>query len=107
MTVFLGSLGMLLGLMVMLAGFITYVRGLPKGVALRPGRADPRGNVIYLISQEALGLGLTLLALDVVLRLASRPFLMPGLAFVLIPVVIAALRQWRRGRTAKPPKAAQ
>lgn len=94
MAVFLGLLGMLLGLMVMLSGAITFARGLPDGVQPRPGRSDPRGNLIYLLSQEALGIGVVLLALDVVLRLASRPFLIPGVVLLLVPL---ALRFVRRG----------
>jgi hypothetical protein len=100
MAIFLGLLGMLLGLMVMLSGAITFVRGLPDGVRLRPGRSDPRGNLIYLLSQESLGLGVILLALDVVLRLGNRPFLIPGIALVLLPV---ALRFVRRRPPSGPP----
>jgi hypothetical protein len=93
MAIFLGLLGLLLGLMVMLAGALTYARGLPDGVQLRPGRSDPRGNLMYLLNQEALGLGVVLLALDVVLRLVDRPFLIPGIALVLIPVALWFLRR--------------
>ena len=92
MAVFLGALGLLLGLLVMLAGGITYVRGLPKGVQLRPGQSDPRGNPLYLLNQESLGLGVVLLALDVVLRLAGRPFLVPGLLLLAVPVLTRAAR---------------
>lgn len=93
MTVFLGVLGLLLGLLVMLAGAITFVRGLPTGVPLRPGRENPRGNLIYLINQQSLGSGVVLLALDVVLRLGSRPFLAPGLLLLLVPVALALRRR--------------
>jgi hypothetical protein len=93
MAVFLGTLGLLLGLLVMLAGAITFVRGLPHGVRLRPGQADPRGNLLYLLNQESLGLGVVLLALDVVLRLAGRPFLVPGLLLLLLPLALRLPRQ--------------
>ncbi len=93
MAVFLGTIGLLLGLLVMLAGAITFVRGLPNGVKPRPGQANPRGNLLYLLNQESLGLGVVLLALDVVLRLAGRPFLIPGLLLLLLPL---ALRLPRR-----------
>ncbi|HWE61616.1 MAG TPA: hypothetical protein VHB98_07895 [Chloroflexota bacterium] len=93
MAVFLGILGMLLGLMVMLSGAITFVRGLPDGVTLRPGRVNPRGNLIYLLNQQSLGLGVVLLALDVVLRLANRPFLVPGIVLVLVPVALRIVRR--------------
>lgn len=93
MALFLGALGLLLGLLVMLAGALTFVRGLPDGVQLRPGRADPRGNLIYLLSQESLGLGVVLLALDVVLRLVQRPFLIPGIVLVLVPLALSLLRR--------------
>ena len=96
MPIFLGSLGVLLGVMVMLAGAITFVRGLPNGVRLRPGREDPRGNWAYLMGQEGLGLGVVLLALDVVLRLSTRPFFVPGIILVLVPVALNAPRQWRK-----------
>lgn len=100
MAVFLGTLGLLLGLLVMLAGGITFVRGMPTGVQLRPGRPDPRGNLIYLLNQESLGSGMILLALDVVLRLGNRPFLTPGLCLLAIPVL---LRLVRYVRCAEPP----
>ncbi len=87
MAVFLGFLGLLLGLLVLLSGAITFVRGLPDGVALKPGRSDPQGNIHFLISQESLGLGVVLLALDVVLRLESRPYLLPGILLLIISVV--------------------
>jgi hypothetical protein len=86
MAVFLGFLGLLLGLLVMLSGAITFVRGLPEGVELKPGQRDPRGNPHFLLSQESLGLGVVLLALDVVLHLASRPYLIPGILLLLISV---------------------
>ena len=92
MSVFLGALGLLLGLLVMLAGGITFVRGLPAGVELRPGRPDPRGNRIYLLNQESLGSGVVLLALDVVLRLGDRPFLVPGLCLLAIPAILRFVR---------------
>ena len=92
MTIFLGSLGLLLGFMVCSPGSSTYVRGLPQGVNLRPGRTNPRGNLSYLIGQGTLGIGLMLLAFDVVLRLTGRPFLLPGLVFVLVPVGIGAAK---------------
>ena len=103
MVVFLGILGMLLGFMVMLSGAITFVRGLPDGVPLRPGRPDPRGSLLYLLNQESLGLGVVLLALDVVLRLSERPFLVPGIVLALMPVALRFVRrspspsrpQWR------------
>lgn len=88
MAVFLGALGLLLGLLVMLAGAITFVRGLPSGVQLQQGQKDPRGNPVYIINQESLGLGVALLALDVVLRLPGRPFLVPGILLLLIPVAL-------------------
>jgi len=93
MGVFFGSLGLLLGLLVMLSGAITYVRGLPSGVDLKPGRPDPRGNLIYLASQACLGGGVVFLALDVVLRLGSRPFFVPGVLLVLVPVGLRLARQ--------------
>lgn len=93
MPIFLGSLGLILGFMVMLAGAITFVRGLPAGVELRPGRPDPRGNLQYLISQESLGLGVVFLALDVVLRLGNRPLLLPGVALLLLPVGLTMFRK--------------
>jgi hypothetical protein len=99
MAIFLGTLGLVLGVMVMLAGAITFVRGLPNGVELRPGRSDPRGNLLYLVNQESLGLGVVLLALDVVLRLANRPFLVPGVLLVLVPVALKFAR-----RSPPPPK---
>jgi hypothetical protein len=92
MAVFLGVLGLLIGLLVMLAGAITFTRGLPDGVVLRPGRRDPRGNPLYLASQETLGLGVALLALDVVLRRADRPFLVPGILLLVITLVVQVLR---------------
>jgi ABC-type cobalamin transport system permease subunit len=104
MTVFLGALGLLLGLLVMLAGAITFVRGLPAGVELRPGRPDPRGNRIYLLNQESLGGGVVLLALDVVLRLGNRPFLAPGLCLLAIPFFLRAARPGRRQDRASRPK---
>lgn len=85
---------MLLGCMVMLAGAITFIRGLPAGVPLRPGRLNPKGNWAYLLSQEALGLGLALLALDVALTLASRPFLTPGIVCVVLSLVPGLRRRW-------------
>src|SRR5712692_9819850 len=93
MAVFLGILGLMLGFLVMLAGVITFVRGLPTGVALRPGRADPKGNLLYLLNQMSLGLGVSFLALDVVLRLAKRPFLVPGLLLVVAPMGLWLLKQ--------------
>src|SRR5690348_15810251 len=96
MAVFLGALGLLLGLLVMLAGAITFVRGLPQGVELRPGRPDPRGNLIYLLNQESLGGGVVLLAFDVVLQLGNRPFLAPGLCLLAIPVFLHLARPGRR-----------
>ena len=95
MGIFVGSLGLLLGLLVMLSGAITYVRGLPSGVELKPGRADPRGNLIYLVGQECLGGGVVCLALDVVLRLSSRPFFVPGVFLVLVPVGFRLVRRLR------------
>jgi hypothetical protein len=95
MTIFLGTLGLLLGLMVMLAGAITFIRGLPDGVRPRPGQANPRGNLSYLVNQQCLGLGVVLLALDVVLRLAGRPFLLPGLVLLAVPFGLFARRRWR------------
>jgi hypothetical protein len=103
MALFLGTLGLLLGLMVMLAGFITFGRGLPTGVELQPGQPDPRGNPLYLLNQEALGLGVVLLALDVVLRLASRPFLVPGVVLLCVPVVIKVAKSWNASHRRKPP----
>lgn len=105
MGVFFGSIGLILGLLVILSGAITYVRGLPSGVDLKPGRADPRGNLVYLASQVCLGGGVVLLALDVVLRLGSRPFLVPGVLLVLMPVGLRLIRlvpraYWERGRGA-------
>ena len=93
MAIFLGLLGLALGFLVILAGAITFVRGLPKGVELRPGRTDPRGNIQYLLSQASLGLGVVLLALDVVLRLGTRPFLVPGMLLLLLPI---PLWFWRK-----------
>ena len=103
MVVFLGALGLLLGLLVMLAGIITFIRGVPTGVELRPDQADPRGNLLFLLNQEALGAGVALLALDVVLRLSTRPFLFPGLLLLVIPVVIKAGRSWSTYHRRKPP----
>jgi hypothetical protein len=55
--------------------------------------------LLYLLNQEALGLGVVLLALDVVLRLAGRPFLVPGLLLLLIPLALRLPRRpiaaWR------------
>jgi len=106
MGVFFGSLGLLLGLLVILSGAITYVRGLPSGVELKPGRADPRGNLIYLASQACLGGGVVLLALDVVLRLGSRPFFMPGVLLVLVPVGLRLIRLLPRAYRERGRKAA-
>ncbi|MDB5074391.1 MAG: hypothetical protein JWO42_570 [Chloroflexi bacterium] len=103
MVVFLGALGLLLGLLVMLAGTITFIRGVPTGVELRPEQADPRGNILFLLNQEALGAGVALLALDVVLKLSSRPFLVPGLVLLGIPVVIKVGRSWNTYHRQKPP----
>jgi hypothetical protein len=103
MAIFLGTLGLLLGLMVMLAGVITFIRGLPNGVDLKPGQTDPQGNPTYLVSQEALGLGVVLLALDVVMRLSSRPFLVPGLFFLVITLAVKVIRSRSGEGEQRPP----
>jgi hypothetical protein len=95
MAFFLGSLGLVLGVLVMLAGAITFSRGLPDGVELRPDQRDPLGDPLFLLSQQALGAGVVLLALDVVLRLGSRPFLVPGIILLVITVAVRALRSRR------------
>jgi hypothetical protein len=92
MALFIGSLGLLLGLLLMLAGAITCVRGLPDGVELRPGQRDPRGDVLCLLSQEALGLGVALLALNVVLRRADRPFLFPAIGLLVLTIATKLVR---------------
>jgi hypothetical protein len=94
--VFLGFLGLLIGVLVMLSGAITFVRGLPDGVELKPGQRDPQGNPHFLLSQESLGLGVVLLALDVVMRLDSRPYLVPGILLLIISVADRFLAR-RRG----------
>jgi hypothetical protein len=94
--VFLGFLGLLLGILVMLSGAITFVRGLPQEVELKPGQSDPQGNPHFLISQETLGLGVVLLALDIVLHLDSRPYLVPGILLLIISVVDRVLARRRR-----------
>jgi fructose-specific phosphotransferase system IIC component len=96
MAVFLGMLGLLLGLLVMLAGAVTYNHGLPEGVELPPGQADPQGNLAHLVGQEALGFGVALLAFDVVFKLAGRPFLYPG-----ILLLVVAFFAWLRSRAAQ------
>ena len=97
MAFFVGSLGLVLGVLVMLAGIITFLRGLPEGVELQPGQSDPFGDPLYLLSQESLGLGVGFLALNVVLRLGSRPFLVPGIILLVITLVVKALRSRRNG----------
>lgn len=92
MSMFIGTLGLLLGVLVMLAGASTFARGLPDGVELRPGQSDPQGDVPYLAGQEALGFGVVLLALDVVFGLDSRPFLYPGVLLLVITFVLWVLR---------------
>lgn len=85
---FLGSLGLLLGVLVMVSGVVTFSRGLPEGVELRAGQRDPLGSPLYLLSQESLGGGVALLALNVVLRRGDRPYLFP--AIVLLVITLAA-----------------
>ena len=96
MTMFIASLGLVLGVLVMVAGVITFLRGLPEGVELRPGHRDPFGDPLYLLSQEALGAGVVLLALNVVLRLAGRPYLVPGIVLLVITFLVKIIRS-RRG----------
>ena len=98
MASFLGWLGLLIGLLVALAGAITYVRGLPDGVELRPGQDEPRGNLRYLLNQESLGAGVALLALDVALHLGNRPFLVPGLLLLGVVLALWLQRRWLRAR---------
>jgi hypothetical protein len=95
MAVFLGALGLALGVLVALAGASTFLWGLPEGVELAPGRTDPRGDPLYLLSQETLGAGVVLLALNVVLRLGDRPFLIPGGILLVITFAATALRSRR------------
>jgi hypothetical protein len=84
----------MLGSLVALAGVITFIRGLPTGVELRPGKTDPKHNLVYLIRQESLGCGVIFLALDVVLTLADRPFLIPGIVLLISPTLIKAIISW-------------
>ena len=58
MAFFVGSLGLVLGVLVMLAGIITFLRGLPEGVELQPGQSDPFGdpaNYNSAMDQGAMG----------------------------------------------------
>ncbi len=97
MTMFIGSLGLLLGVLVMVAGVITFARGLPEGVELRSGQRDPLGDPLYLLSQESLGGGVALLATNVVLHRADRPFLIPGILLLVIMIGVKILRSRRDG----------
>ena len=106
MASFLGWIGLLLGLLVALAGAITFVRGLPDGVELRPGQDEPRGNLRYLLNQESLGAGVALLALDVALRLDNRPFLVPGLLLLGVVAALWLQRRWHRSRKKSTRRAA-
>ena len=88
---FLGSLGLVLGVLVMVSGVVTFSRGLPEGVDLRAGQRDPLGSPLYLLSQETLGGGVALLALNVVLRRGDRPYLLPAIVLLVITLATRAI----------------